>query len=143
MSGSSIEQLVDVMLRTGREIREGARGADRFSPYTALRLEALDFVARTGSPTMRDIADSFGITPPSATALVAGLVRSGALVRAEDPQDRRVTRVRITPAGRKALAAGTAQVRRHLGTVFANLSAAERDALARIFTKLSRIYAHD
>ena len=134
---------MDVMLLAGRQIREGARGKDRFSPYTALRLEALGFVERAGSPTMRDVAESFGITPPSATTLVAGLVRSGAVVRVTDPDDRRVTRVRITPAGRKALASGTAQVRRHLAGILANLSPAEQSALTQILTKLSTIYSND
>lgn len=142
MPANNLDTLVELMLQTGRQI-QGSRVADRFSPYTALRLEALGFIASAKEPTMRNLADYFGITPPSATSLVAGLAKSGAVIRKPDKTDRRVTRLAITAAGRKAYETGHAQLTAHMKGIFGNLTPTEREALIKIFTKLSRIYTHD
>lgn len=142
MTTDTSAELAELMLQTGRQIQESRRGAERFSPYTALRIEALRFIASSKSPTMRDVADHFGVTPPSATSLINGLVKGGAIVRNADATDRRVTRLAITPAGRKSLGSGNAQLTSHMRSILANLSEPERAALIKIFKKLSRIYTH-
>jgi DNA-binding MarR family transcriptional regulator len=143
MPADSLDQLAALMLETGRQIRENTKGKDEFSPYTALRLEALGFIASAKDPTMRDVADHFSITPPSATSLINGLVNSGAIARKPDKVDRRVTRLTITAAGKRAYAASHAQLTRHMKSVFKNLSTTEQNALINIFKKLSRIYTND
>ncbi len=143
MPTDSLDQLATLMLQTGRQIREGTKGKDSFSPYTALRLEALGFIASSKDPTMRDVAHYFGITPPSTTSLINGLVKSGAITRKLDSNDRRVTRLAITAAGRKAYATSHAQLAGHMKDIFKNLSETERIALIKIFQKLSRIYSND
>lgn len=140
MPADDLDRLTALMLSASRRIGDQARGRG-FSPYTALRIEALRFIAEADRPTMRELAARFAIAPPSATALVGGLVKSGAVARKPDPADRRITRLALTAAGKKALATGTAQVARQMRAVFANLSAAERRDLARIFEKLDRVYA--
>lgn len=142
MPAGNLTQLVELMLQTGRQI-QGSRTVDRFSPYTALRIEALGFIASRKEPTMRDVADYFGITPPSATSLINGLEKGGAIARKPDKADRRVTRLVLTAAGRKAYESGHTQMTTHMKGILGNLSHTERDALIKIFTKLSRIYAND
>ena len=139
MPADDIDQLISLLLETGRKIRTSKKD-ESFSPYTALRIEALRFIADAKSPTMRDVAESFCITPPSATALVGGLVKSGAVVRVTDPADRRVTRLAITPAGKKALAAGSSEMASHMRSVFGRLSPTDRQSLSQIFAKLSSTY---
>jgi len=132
-------QLISLMLATGRAIREASRGIG-LSPFSALRVEALAYVDASGHPTMRDMAEHFSITPPSATSLVHGLVKSGAVRRVADAGDRRVTRLAITASGRRALETGRGELAGHMRAVLDKLDASERDALIKIFTKLSRTY---
>ncbi len=50
-------------------------------------------------PRVADIAHSLGISSPSAVELVARMVSAGLLSRRADPDDGRVTRLRLTELG--------------------------------------------
>ncbi len=50
-----------------------------------------------------DLADLLGVDAPSVTRKVQQLERDGMVVRHTDPDDRRATRIRLTPAGRRTL----------------------------------------
>jgi len=92
--------LVSFVRRTPRDM----------SLTSVLALSTLD---RTGPRRVTELAASEGITQPSVTALVAGLVRAGYVERRSDPSDRRVVMVAITEAGSafvRERRAATAQV---------------------------------
>lgn len=48
-----------------------------------------------------DLAETFGMSVPSMSRAVDGLVKKGLATRVEDPDDRRVRRVAITAKGKK------------------------------------------
>jgi DNA-binding MarR family transcriptional regulator len=48
-----------------------------------------------------DLAETFGVSVPSMSRAVDGLVKKGLATRVEDPDDRRVRRVAITARGKK------------------------------------------
>jgi DNA-binding MarR family transcriptional regulator len=48
-----------------------------------------------------DLAEVFGVSVPSMSRAVDGLVKKGLATRVEDPDDRRVRQVRITAAGKR------------------------------------------
>lgn len=48
-----------------------------------------------------DLAETFGMSVPSMSRAVDGLVKKGLATRVEDPEDRRVRRVAITARGKK------------------------------------------
>ncbi|MFL6194032.1 MAG: MarR family winged helix-turn-helix transcriptional regulator [Thermoanaerobaculia bacterium] len=54
-------------------------------------------------PTIGDVAGYLMLRHHSAVGLVDRAVRSGMLERREDPQDRRVVRLRLTPLGARTL----------------------------------------
>lgn len=139
MKADNLDQLVKLVLDTGRLIRVTAK-THGLSPDTALRIEALQFIDDMKTPTMRELADSFSITPPSATILVRGLEKAGYVERTSDAHDRRIVRLKLTPAGRKALQAGSAQIRHHLREIFSRLSPHDRTTLEHIFANLAATY---
>jgi DNA-binding MarR family transcriptional regulator len=59
----------------------------------------------TGGDSLRvtDLAEMLGVDAPTVTRKVQQLERSGMVVRQADPDDRRATRIRLTPAGRRTL----------------------------------------
>ena len=79
------------------------RAASR-SAVSATTVTALDTLAREGAMRVTDLAAREGITQPGMTALVNRLTESGWAQKLSDPSDRRATLVRITDAGRAALA---------------------------------------
>jgi DNA-binding MarR family transcriptional regulator len=64
---------------------------------------ALGTVNRLGSPTLGELASTELVQPPTMTRIVASLADAGMVTRITDDADRRSARVRVTPAGSRAL----------------------------------------
>jgi DNA-binding MarR family transcriptional regulator len=64
---------------------------------------ALGTVSRLGSPTLGELAATEQVQPPTMTRIVASLTDAGMVTRVTDAADRRSARVRVTPAGTRAL----------------------------------------
>ena len=65
---------------------------------------ALAAVARHGGPTHGELAAMEQVAPPTITAVVGKMEALGLVTRETDPNDRRVTRIRVTSAGLDLLA---------------------------------------
>jgi DNA-binding MarR family transcriptional regulator len=84
--------------RLQRRLRQESLGG--LSPAQA---SALGSVNRQGNPTLGELAAIEQVQPPTMTRIVAGLAEAGMVTRVVDATDRRSARVRITPAGVRAL----------------------------------------
>ncbi len=60
---------------------------------------ALAAVKRLGRPTLGELAKAEQVQPPSMTRVVAAMEAAGLIVRSGDEDDRRVSRVELTPKG--------------------------------------------
>jgi DNA-binding MarR family transcriptional regulator len=67
------------------------------------RLGILWRLRAKGPSTLGEIAESQDVSPRNITGLVDHLEKDGLVERFDDPEDRRVTRVRLSPAGKKKL----------------------------------------
>jgi DNA-binding MarR family transcriptional regulator len=68
-------------------------------------MKTLHVLADGGSElSVKELSDRLGLSLPGASRIVDALMRRGWLERREDPDDRRMKRVRITDEGRKVLA---------------------------------------
>ena len=85
--------------RLQRRLRQESLGG--LSPAQA---SALGSVSRHGNPTLGELAAIEQVQPPSMTSIVASLAEAGMVTRVADANDRRSVRVRVTPAGERALA---------------------------------------
>jgi DNA-binding MarR family transcriptional regulator len=59
--------------------------------------------ARGESLRVTDLAEALGVDTPTVTRKVQQLERDGMVVRQSDPEDRRASRIRLTPAGRRTI----------------------------------------
>lgn len=123
-----------VMFEFGRLVRCRAK-QEKKHQLTLPQLEALWFISQSGEPLMRDVASYLKVKAPSATALIEELAKSGQLVRAANPKDRREVRVRLTPKGGKTLDALIARKSRAIEDILSVISKRERDE----FIKLLRL----
>lgn len=105
----SVEQLAEDLSRLVRYLRGGATG----SPLDAVAELELSFSqARTlltldrlgGSASIGKLAQRLPLSQGATSRVVEGLQRAGLVERQEDAADRRIKRVRITPAGRETVA---------------------------------------
>ncbi|MFT3977293.1 MAG: MarR family winged helix-turn-helix transcriptional regulator [Sphingomonas bacterium] len=101
------------------------------------RTKMLMFVQnKEGAARAADIAELFDLAPRTVTEALDGLERDGLVVRTVDPDDRRVKRIAVTPAGARAIAAGEPLRRRLLREQFAALTPTEQAELTALLGKL-------
>lgn len=95
-------RLGTVMLHVLNRSAGSALGPIDKSGLTLGQTKALLLLASEGPEqalTVGDVADRLGISLPSASRSTDGLVCAGLVERSEDPDDRRVRRLRLTPEG--------------------------------------------
>jgi len=99
-------------------------------------MRALGFLDASPDADLSAVADYVGLTLPSMSALVDGLVRRGLVARLAAPHDRRRLRLRLTATGNKALRAGMAAAEAVLETRFSDLPPGERAPVLRAMARL-------
>jgi DNA-binding MarR family transcriptional regulator len=93
-----VSRLRSAVNRLQRRLRQESLGG--LSPAQA---SALGSVRRHGHPTLGELATIEQVQPPTITRIVASLTEAGMVTRVADANDRRSARVRMTPAGERAL----------------------------------------
>ena len=138
MKNDSISSIISLIFNTSRRLHQQAKKEnDHPDPFSILRLEVLHYVSEKKNPSMKEVADYFCVTPPSATSLVSPLVKSQALKRVSDKNDRRATRLSVTPKGMKKLKDGLGKIQNRMQKILIKLNKKERENLIKILKKLS------
>jgi DNA-binding MarR family transcriptional regulator len=91
----------DLRLAVGRLARKVRQSEP--SGLTQSQLSALVTIDQIGRARLCDVAATEGVSAPTATRIVGALEKSGLVARTDDADDRRATRVALTPAGKAAL----------------------------------------
>jgi DNA-binding MarR family transcriptional regulator len=101
-------------------------------------LAQLDLAQRERVPglTMSELSRRLMVTNGNLTALVERLTQERLVSRATAPSDKRMSIIRLTPAGKRALDAMTPAHREWITAMFGGLSADERDELYALLGKL-------
>lgn len=86
---------------------------------------------------MQDIAQQLGVEAPSVTRTVQELERDKLVRRQPDPQDRRVSHVVVTAAGKARMAKLHRARRQQMSQALGNWSASDRQQLARLLQRLA------
>lgn len=84
---------------------------------TLSQYRALVVLASRGPQGVAAIADSLGVTPPTASRLCERLVRKGLVRRRTDRSDRRQVRVALTESGRHLVDVVTDRRRQEIATL--------------------------
>ena len=108
--------------------------AHGLSPGRYAVLMALD--VQRPSMTPSQIAERLGVTRPTMTGLVDGLVRDGLIAYHADPADRRRKAIALTAAGEALLDVVVPDVFARMVDLTAPLSADERRTLVRLLGKV-------
>lgn len=119
--------------RLNRRLRASALGG--ISPAQASMLASVENLE---NPTLGDLAIAEQVQPPSVTRLVQAMEEAGLVICAPDPDDRRSTRVSVTPLGRREL--GTIRHRKteFLERTLLTLSRAERARVQELVSLLEK-----
>jgi DNA-binding MarR family transcriptional regulator len=93
-------------------------------------LAALSTLSACGPMRPTDLAAREGVRPPTLTRMLTSLEEAGYVERTNDPADRRASLIAVTPLGRQTLADTRTARAGHLARHLAELSPAQRRALA-------------
>jgi len=91
--------------------------------------------------SIRDIAETLGISSSAATQLVDGLVRSGYVTRQEDPKDRRSVRLGLSPKGKKHITATNEKRITEMAGLFDALTDSELEEYLRLQKKITSSFS--
>ncbi len=88
------------LLQLGRQWRQAVDAAIIGDVFPGAGWRPLVYLRRAATPLrQKDLAALIGIEGPSLVHLLDGLEAAGLVERVEDPKDRRVRRLRLTPKG--------------------------------------------
>jgi MarR family transcriptional regulator, lower aerobic nicotinate degradation pathway regulator len=100
-------------------------------------------VLRDRTPTMNELARMLDLDKSSVTGLIDRAERRGLVVRVPSTADRRAVLVSLTDHGRPLVSAGAARFEADISLLLERLVPAERDALARLVSRLLVAHATD
>ena len=123
-----IAHAVSLFYAVRRIMRAKLGKGRKLDPTTWLWIETMKFISEEDKPRMKDIADYLSITAPSATSLVAGLMKKGFVAQAADTYDRRALRLVLTAKGKTELKKTITRGIRLFGGLFSALSNKELSA---------------
>lgn len=89
------------------------------------------------NPSQRELAGFLALDPSQIVALVDQLEKRGAVIREQDPRDRRSKVIAATPLGRALYVQAEAIVREAEDRSLRNLSSAEREQLRSLLSKIA------
>nr|WP_122012460.1 MarR family winged helix-turn-helix transcriptional regulator [Maliibacterium massiliense] len=95
------------------------------------QLPMLEFVMRKPGCSQKEVAEFLQVSPPSIATSVKRMQRAGLLEKQGDPQDLRLTRLYVTPAGRDAAQGCRKDADALDARIFAGTSAAQRAQFAQ------------
>ncbi len=110
---------------------------------TPSQLSALAAVSNRGPLTLGELAEHERVAPPSISKVAAKLEADGLLERRTDPEDRRVSRVRVTKAGAALLAETRRRKTAWLAERVGHLDPGQQERLAAALDALDELCAED
>lgn len=108
-----------------------------------LQLSSLVSIENHGPLRLGELAQREAVSPPTMTRVLAALDDRGLIVRMPDPADARSTRVALSPAGARVLAAVRSQRTALLDARLARLDPDQRAALVAALPALEALVDSD
>ncbi len=132
-------QLLDTTPQIMRFIRAEMR-SHRGHDLSVPQFRTLTFVNRNPEGSLSHLADHLGLTLPSTSKLVDGLVNQKIIIRHESKEDRRRLTLALTKNGEEILRAARGATQNHLKDVLHQLSADELAMIIRAINLLQPLF---
>jgi DNA-binding MarR family transcriptional regulator len=123
-----------VITRLARRLRQ--QSAEGLTPSQTSALASVD---RHGPLTPSELAKIERVQRPTATRILSALFDAGLITREQDPFDRRIARVKLTPRGASVLARGRSRKNAYLARRLQRLDAEELAVLERAAGLIERL----
>jgi DNA-binding MarR family transcriptional regulator len=132
--GSSPEEcareLMDVVPMVMRSIRTEMR-SHRVAGLSVPQFRTMLFIRRNPGTSLVNVADHLGLTPPSTSKLIDGLVTRVLVERQGSSQDRRRIALKLSAKGEQSLDVADRATQENLVAKIQSLSPSEREVLVQ------------
>ncbi len=133
-------QLLDTAPQVMRFIR-GEMRSHRGHDLSVPQFRALAFINRHPEVSLSHLAEHLGLTLPSTSKLVDGLVNQKVITRRESKEDRRRLTLALTKNGEDILHSARTATQNHLKDMLCNLSVDELSTIIRAMNLLQPLFA--
>lgn len=140
-ASSVIDQLPPLLMEMARMMRKKLV-CDSETKFNPLQFHALMVVREHDGITMKEFADALRVTSPSATSFADRLVKLKWIRRKQDPGNRKLVRLEITPAGNDMIACAMTHHAAVMRDIFSRLSDKDQRELVRILHHLHSSFSH-
>ena len=136
------QEVLDVVPQVMRAIRAEMR-RHRTADLSVPQFRTLNFIGRKPDASLSEAAEYIGLTLPSMSKIVEGLVARKLVTRQTDPTDRRRMTLALTKSGQTALEASRSATRACLAESLAALTDAERATVVKAMEALRPIFSFE
>lgn len=103
------------------------------------RMQILLYLKDNGSSPMRNLNEYLGTSATNITGLIDGLESEGFVLRTPDPNDRRITRIEITPSGIKIAQKEWSKYEQSCASSFTDLPPAKRKQILQALKDIRQL----
>ena len=132
-------QLLDTAPQIMRSIRTEMR-SHRGHDLSVPQFRTLTFINRNPETSLSHLAEHLGLTLPSTSKLIDGLVNEKVIARRESSEDRRRLTLALTKSGEEILRVARGATQDHLKNVLRGLSADELSTIVRAMNLLHPLF---
>jgi len=136
---NEIFETVPVVMRAIRAKLRQHRDAD----LSVAQFRTLAFIDRRNGVSLSEVASHIGLTLPSMSKMVDGLVNRKLITRSAHDSDRRRICLSITPAGKDILQSSYASTQAFLADKVSGLSAPELEAVSTALHLLQGLFVYE
>lgn len=106
---------------------------------TISQLKALHFIGIHKKCRMTDISNAFNVTLSNVTSLIDRLIEKKYVMREDDPEDRRIVRVKLNRKGEDVVKIFEEHRKKHMNAFLQKMTDDEADTLIKIMEKILHI----
>lgn len=139
-SAECAREMLEVVPMIMRAIRAQMR-SHRTADLSVPQFRALAFLGHRQGASLSDVAEHIGLTRPSASKLIDGLVARSLVGRKGSSVDRRRIKLTLTKEGRVTLRAAWSAAQAHLASRMAALPSGEQATVVQAMRTLRSLFA--
>ena len=133
--------LLEVVPLITRELRSEMRKQSS-TDLTVAQFRSLAFVDRNAGASLLEVANHLGLTPPSTSRLIDGLISRGMIIREDHPADRRRVKLTVTSRGQRILETSRQGTLDYLANKLGRLTASDRETIVKAMKTLQPIFTN-
>jgi DNA-binding MarR family transcriptional regulator len=138
-AAQQVLEAVPVVMRTIRAQLRTHRRADISVP----QFRAMGYIDQNDGASLSDLANHIGLTMPSMSKLIDGLVSRKLVTRTAHSLDRRRICLSLTPLGREELRAAHRFTERYLAETLSSLDAEDLETIAHAMQVLKTLFGQE